>query len=69
MSTDTQERRIHIGPNGELDRPLRIRCGELDVTVQEYVVGLLARDRRHGAAGRQAAPWRLEEGKGRKGAS
>ena len=35
------ERKIHIRLTQETHRRLRIRCAELDVTIQEYVVRVL----------------------------
>lgn len=37
-------RKIHIRLLPDLHRRLRIRCAELDVTIQDFVVGLLERD-------------------------
>lgn len=40
------ERKIHIRVAGELHRLLRIRCADLDVTIQDYVVRLLEQNLR-----------------------
>lgn len=61
--SDTEERKIHIRVEGELHRLLRIRCAELDVTIQEYVVGMLERDLRSGTGSQGKG-----KSKGRKGA-
>jgi len=37
-------RKIHIRLLPDLHRRLRIRCAELDVTIQDFVVGLLERE-------------------------
>lgn len=42
------ERKIHVRVEGELHRLLRIRCAELDVTIQDYVVRLLEEKLRGG---------------------
>jgi len=35
------ERKIHIRLTQDMHRQLRIRCAELDVTIQDYVVRML----------------------------
>ena len=35
------ERKIHIRLSQDMHRRLRIRCAELDVTIQDYVVRML----------------------------
>ena len=41
MSADSPTRQIHVRLPRELHRRLRIRCAELDVTIQDYVVRAL----------------------------
>lgn len=50
-------RKIHIRLLPDLHRRLRIRCAELDVTIQDFVVGLLERElaEQGGAPGRKIA--------------
>jgi len=45
--SQTGERKIHVRVEGELHRLLRIRCAELDLTIQDYVVHLLERNLRN----------------------
>ena len=47
-------RKIHIRLLPDLHRRLRIRCAELDVTIQDFVVGLLERELGGGEAPRGA---------------
>ncbi|MEW6741729.1 MAG: hypothetical protein AB1486_03135 [Planctomycetota bacterium] len=44
MSEQNAERKIHIRMDGDLHRGLRIRCAELDTTIQDFVVELLDRE-------------------------
>jgi hypothetical protein len=37
----TVEKKIHVRLGGDLHRRLRIRCAELELTIQDYVVRLL----------------------------
>jgi plasmid stability protein len=41
MPEPNAERKIHIRMNEDLHKRLRIRCAELDTTIQHYVVELL----------------------------
>lgn len=41
MREPNAERKIHIRMNEDLHKRLRIRCAELDTTIQHYVVELL----------------------------
>ena len=69
------ERKIHIRVEGELHRLLRIRCAELDLTIQDYVVHLLeenlrGRSKTRGRAGGAGTHGRVDDkGKGRQGAT
>jgi plasmid stability protein len=44
MPERNAERKIHIRMGEDLHKRLRIRCAELDTTLQDYVVELLARE-------------------------
>ena len=44
MSENSTERKIHIRVEEGLHRRLRIRCAELDTTIQDFVVKLLDRE-------------------------
>jgi len=44
MPERNAERKIHIRMGEELHKRLRIRCAELDTTIQDYVVELLDRE-------------------------
>jgi predicted HicB family RNase H-like nuclease len=48
------ERKIHVRVGEELHRRLRIRCAELDTTIQDYVVELLDRELSEAAPRRSA---------------
>lgn len=64
------ERKIHIRVEGEFHRLLRIRCAELDLTIQDYVVHLLKENLRvlTGRAADAGTHGRGDgKGKGRKG--
>jgi len=69
--SETEEKKIHVRVEGELHRLLRIRCAELDLTIQDYVVRLLEENLRNDSesAGRTGGPRtrRRGDGKGRKG--
>ena len=41
MAEREAERKIHIRMTQDMHRRLRIRCAELDVTIQDYVVRTL----------------------------
>lgn len=41
MDERAAERKIHIRVTQDMHRRLRIRCAELDVTIQDYVVRTL----------------------------
>ena len=57
MSEQSTERKIHIRVEECLHRRLRIRCAELDTTIQDFVVKLLDRELvDDGAANRNGAP-------------
>lgn len=43
-SSGSTERKIHVRMDEELHRCLRIRCAELDTTIQDFVVGLIERE-------------------------
>jgi predicted HicB family RNase H-like nuclease len=44
MPEQSTERKIHIRVEEGLHRRLRIRCAELDTTIQDFVVKLLGRE-------------------------
>ena len=44
MSEQSTERKIHIRVEEGLHRRLRIRCAEIDTTIQDFVVKLLNRE-------------------------
>ena len=44
MPERNAERKIHIRMGEDLHERLRIRCAELDETIQDYVVELLGRE-------------------------
>jgi hypothetical protein len=44
MPERNTERKIHIRMGEDLHKLLRIRCAELDTTIQDYVVELLGRE-------------------------
>ena len=44
MPEQNAERKIHIRMKEDLHRRLRIRCAELDTTIQDFVVELLDRE-------------------------
>ena len=44
MPEQSTERKIHIRVEEGLHRRLRIRCAELDTTIQDFVVKLLDRE-------------------------
>jgi predicted HicB family RNase H-like nuclease len=44
MPERNAERKIHIRMGEDLHKRLRIRCAELDTTIQDYVVELLGRE-------------------------
>ena len=44
MPERNAERKIHIRMQEDLHRRLRIRCAELDTTIQDYLVELLDRE-------------------------
>jgi predicted HicB family RNase H-like nuclease len=53
MPEQSTERKIHIRVEEGLHRRLRIRCAELDTTIQDFVVKLLDRELvKDGAANR-----------------
>lgn len=62
MPEQNAERKIHIRLEEDLHRRLRIRCAELDTTIQDFVVELLGRELSEGAPRRgaksQASPGR-----------
>jgi hypothetical protein len=49
MPEQNAERKIHIRMKEDLHRRLRIRCAELDTTIQDFVVDLLDRELSAGA--------------------
>ena len=54
MPERNAERKIHIRMKEDLHRRLRIRCAELDTTLQDFVVELLDRELSEGASRRSA---------------
>jgi predicted HicB family RNase H-like nuclease len=44
MPEQSTERKIHIRVEEGLHRRLRIRCAELDTTIQDFVIKLLNRE-------------------------
>ena len=54
MPEQNAERKIHIRMKEDLHRRLRIRCAELDTTIQDFVVELLDRELSTGAPRRSA---------------
>ena len=62
MPEQNAERKIHIRMQEDLHQRLRIRCAELDTTIQDFVVELLDRELSAGAPRRSvkshAAPGR-----------
>lgn len=44
MPERNAERKIHIRMGEDIHKRLRIRCAELDTTLQDYVVKLLDRE-------------------------
>ncbi len=44
MPERNAERKVHIRMGEDLHKRLRIRCAELDTTIQDYVVELLDRE-------------------------
>ena len=44
MPEQSTERKIHIRVEESLHHRLRIRCAELDTTIQDFVLKLLARE-------------------------
>jgi hypothetical protein len=54
MPERSPERRIHIHMDEDLHKRLRIRCAELDTTIQDCVVALLERERSDTASRRGA---------------
>ena len=55
------ERKIHVRMSPDLHRCLRVRCAELDTTIQDYVVGLLEREL--AGAARASRPGQSERGR------
>ena len=41
-----EEKKIHVRLDGELNRLLRIRCAELELTIQDFVIRLLEKNLR-----------------------
>lgn len=41
VAEQPEEKKIHVRLDGDLHRRLRIRCAELELTIQDYVVRLL----------------------------
>ncbi len=54
MPERNAERKIHIRMGEDLHKRLRIRCAELDTTIQDYVVELLDRELSTGKRPRRA---------------
>ena len=54
MPERNTERKIHIRMGEDLHKRLRIRCAELDTTIQDYVVELLGRELSDAAPRRSA---------------
>jgi len=54
MPERNAERKIHIRMDEDLHKRLRIRCAELDTTIQNYVVELLERELSAGKRPRRA---------------
>ncbi len=50
MPEQSTERKIHIRVEEGLHRRLRIRCAELDTTIQDFVVKVLDRELVDGGA-------------------
>jgi len=44
MPERNAERKIHVRMGEDLHKRLRIRCAEVDTTIQDYVVELLERE-------------------------
>ena len=44
MPERNAERKIHVRMGEDLHKRLRIRCAEVDTTIQDYVVELLGRE-------------------------
>lgn len=61
--SQTGERKVHIRVEGELHRLLRIRCAELDLTIQDYVVRLLEENLRGGSPTATARTGKDQRGK------
>jgi len=55
MPDRAEMRKIHIRLLPDLHRRLRIRCAELDTTIQDFVVDLLERDLDEAGRGVQVA--------------
>jgi plasmid stability protein len=55
MPDQNAGRKIHIRMDEDLHRRLRIRCAELDTTIQEFVVELLDRELSGGRGSPRAA--------------
>lgn len=54
MPERNAERKIHIRMSEDLHKRLRIRCAELDTTIQDYVVELFDRELSTGKRPRRA---------------
>jgi hypothetical protein len=52
MPEQNAERKIHIRIEEDLHRQLRIRCAEVDTTIQDFLVALLGRE----LSGRSGSP-------------
>ena len=53
MTDAAPERKIHVRLSPDMHQRLRVRCAELDTTIQDYVVTLLARELYDTARGSQ----------------
>lgn len=61
MPEPSTERKIHIRVEEGLHRRLRIRCAELDTTIQDFVVKLLDRELADDGATNRNGPRKEEQ--------
>lgn len=61
MPGQNTERKIHIRVEEGLHRRLRIRCAELDTTIQDFVVRLLDRELFDDAGANRGGPRHEEQ--------
>ncbi|MBM4320375.1 MAG: hypothetical protein FJ125_10540 [Deltaproteobacteria bacterium] len=68
MAERDADRKIHVRLTDDLHRRLRVRCAELDRTIQDWVVELLERELgRTGEAGARHASELRRQGAGGRG--